>query len=279
MARPGKRPKRPRPLTEEQQRFVDEYVRDPNATLAYRRAYPGVGYATAGANGHKLLKNPQIQGEIAAARAAQQRRIRVDADRVVREIARVGFADVLDLFDADGCLLPLRDVPIGTRRAVASVKVRQERVKWTTAGETTVTRAERVVEVKLADKLTALEKLGKHLGLFRELPPLEAVLALLPDAVRESVRRELAAALPPAGGAGGDRPDRSGGGPGGGGPDDGAAQGGPGGGVPGAGPGAGPVAAGGAGQPVPAADPPVLPPGGEVAGGGGPDAGPLFDDP
>ncbi len=49
-------------LTEKQKKFVEEYVRDLNATRAYKAAYPNVKKdASARANGSKLLAKTNIQ--------------------------------------------------------------------------------------------------------------------------------------------------------------------------------------------------------------------------
>ncbi len=50
------------PLTAKQQRFVDEYPVDWNATEAAKRA--GYSSKTAGQQGHRLLKNVEIQKAI-----------------------------------------------------------------------------------------------------------------------------------------------------------------------------------------------------------------------
>ncbi len=55
-------------MTGRQQRFVELYVADPNATKAYREAY-GVSQAAAEASASRLLGNVKIQEAIAAARA------------------------------------------------------------------------------------------------------------------------------------------------------------------------------------------------------------------
>jgi len=51
-------------LTTKHQIFVDEYLKCYNATQAYLLAYPRVTRATAGANGHELLKNTEIKEAI-----------------------------------------------------------------------------------------------------------------------------------------------------------------------------------------------------------------------
>jgi phage terminase small subunit len=142
-----------------QKRFVDEYLIDLNATAAAQRA----GYSDPNW-GRALLTKPNVADKIAERQRDRQIRTEVTQDRVVLELARLGFSDVRKLFDADGNLLPMNAWPEDTAPAVSSVKVRQE---WTTDEDGNKVK-ETVKEVRLWDKNSALEKIGKHLGLFVE---------------------------------------------------------------------------------------------------------------
>lgn len=174
----------PDDLTPGQARFAAEYLVDLNGAAAYRRAFPRVTAGTAASEAHRLLRNPKVAAVVRAEQRERARRLRVSADRVVRELARVAFADVGELFapatDGPPRLRPLRDVPPDVRRAVAGVSVRRE------------PGGAEVVAVRLADKLRALELLARFLGLTAApVPPLDAVLNLLPAADREAVRAAL----------------------------------------------------------------------------------------
>ncbi|WP_440111752.1 terminase small subunit [Acidovorax sp. BL-A-41-H1] len=89
-------------LTPKQQRFVDEYMVDLNATQAAIRA--GYSRHTAGEQGCQLLAKLNIQAAISIARKAQQERTGITADRVLTEIALVAFADARELVEVrKGC--------------------------------------------------------------------------------------------------------------------------------------------------------------------------------
>ena len=89
-------------LNPKQQRFVDEYLVDLNATQAAIRA--GYSADTAGQIGHELLKKPEIQHGLAEARKRQQERTGITADRVIAEIALMAFADARELVEVKkGC--------------------------------------------------------------------------------------------------------------------------------------------------------------------------------
>lgn len=89
-------------LTAKQQRFVDEYMIDLNATQAAIRA--GYSLDTAGAIGYENLKKPEIQVAIAEARRAQQERTNITADRWLQEVALIALADARELVEVTkGC--------------------------------------------------------------------------------------------------------------------------------------------------------------------------------
>lgn len=108
---------------------------------------------TANEQAARLLANVSIQNRIAQLQAEQSRRTGVSADRVVRELAKVAFVNAGDLIDARTASLKSDAAP-DDLAAVQSVKVK-------TFGEDGLEQ-----EVKLADKLKALDLLGRHLGMF-----------------------------------------------------------------------------------------------------------------
>ena len=174
--------------TEAQRRFVDEYLTDLNGTRAYRVAYPGASYAAARTNAGRLLALPAVAREVRAGRAAQRRRTRVTADRVLQELAAVAFSDIGDLFDHTGRPVPVHRLDPITRRAIAAVSIGR------VDGPAGVV-SERF-HVRFWDKLRALELLARYVGLDRPPPPLTAVLDALPEHVRVEVVAALSA--PPA---------------------------------------------------------------------------------
>lgn len=93
MAKKGK-------LTEKQQRFVDEYLIDLNATQAAIRA--GYSVKTADAIGCENLTKPNIQQAIAEHMAERSRRTGVNQDRVVLELAKIAFVRMTDVVDSNG---------------------------------------------------------------------------------------------------------------------------------------------------------------------------------
>jgi len=143
-------------MTEKQKRFCEEYLVDLNATQAAIRA----GYSPAAASdiGSENLRKPQIRARIDAALAEQSKRTGVTADRVVRELAKVAFVNAQDVVNFNSATVKSGAARDDTA-AISSVKVKT----IPTADGDGVER-----EIKMADKIKALELLGRRLGLFTD---------------------------------------------------------------------------------------------------------------
>ncbi|HOW49043.1 MAG TPA: terminase small subunit [Rubrivivax sp.] len=74
-------------MTPKQQRFVDEYLVDLNATAAARRA--GYSERTAEQQGPRLLGNVGVRAAIAERAARISAKLELTAEKVLRDIARV----------------------------------------------------------------------------------------------------------------------------------------------------------------------------------------------
>ena len=182
------------PLTPAEERFVELYLVSLRAAQAYREAFPATSAAASYANASRLMRKPKVRAAIRAARRAQARRTAVRADAVLRELARVAFADILDVYNArTERLRHPRHVPFDARKAIASMKVLRTRRDVTRNGKTITTITEEVIAIRLWDKLEALAKLARHLGLDTEVPPLEVLFEVLPSALAASLREALAA--------------------------------------------------------------------------------------
>lgn len=142
-----------RGMNDKERRFCEEYMIDMNARAAAARA--GYAHSTAlSASGWLRAQSdrykPEMAGYIRELEAERSRRTGVSADRVLQEYARIAFANIADL----GELIELRDdARYDDAAAVAGVKI-----KKTSSGTD--------CEIRLYDKMKALEMLGKHAGLF-----------------------------------------------------------------------------------------------------------------
>lgn len=140
-----------RPLTLKQQRFVEEYLVDLNATQAARRA--GFSAQNAGKIGSELLGKTGIQNAIREAKAALAARVNVRQEDVIATLAAIAFADIHDYVDCSQepwRLRPLNSLTSAQRQALAYAQQRP-------SGFT----------VRLRDKVRALDLLAQHLGMVK----------------------------------------------------------------------------------------------------------------
>lgn len=139
-------------MTKKQKRFVEEYLIDLNATQAAIRA--GYSPHTAKDIGCENLAKPNIAAAISQAMAERSRRTGINQDRVLQELARIGFAKITDIVDPETAKIR-PDASDDDLACIQSIKIKPNEFG-----------TER--EVKLYDKKSALVDLGKHLGLFKD---------------------------------------------------------------------------------------------------------------
>ena len=141
-------------LTPKQQRFIEEYLTDLNATQAAIRA--GYSVKTADVQGPRLLGNVGVQQAITKAQERRAKRTEVNQDRVILELARLGFSKMDDYTEwgPDGVTLKASDeLSEDAVRAIVEVS------------ETVTAQGGRTIRFKLHEKKGALDTLAKHLGL------------------------------------------------------------------------------------------------------------------
>lgn len=135
-------------LTEKQKRFVAEYLVDLNATAAAKRA----GYKDPNI-GRQLITKNNVSAEIAKKREKLQSKLEITQETVLQELAAIAFANGTDFVTVTGAGLldvkPTSQVSKEKLPAIAGIKYGQNGI-----------------EIKLHDKVRALELLGKHLGVF-----------------------------------------------------------------------------------------------------------------
>ena len=147
-----------RGLTPKQATFVDEYLKDLNATQAAIRA--GYSKKTAEWIGPQLLTKNHVAEAVASRMRAREKRTEITQDRVLQEYARLAFIDPAKLFDESGRPLPIQQMDEDTRRAIIGVDV-------ATVGNDQMGIGE-VLKLRLADKRAALDSVARHLGMFND---------------------------------------------------------------------------------------------------------------
>ena len=148
-------------LTNKQKAFVKEYLVDLNATQAAIRAK--YSKKTAGAIGEENLKKPDIAKAIQAEMDKRGKRTEITADKVLQELAKLGFADIRNVFNEHGQLLPIHMLPAEVAASISSIEVVTTRIPGSDPVE-----VEHTSKIKFWDKRGSLELLGKHLKLFTD---------------------------------------------------------------------------------------------------------------
>ena len=151
-------------LTPKQMRFVDEWLIDFNGKQAAIRA--GYSAKTAEATAARLLRNVKVQAEISRRQKDLQRRTEISQDRVVKELARVAFADVADYVQVETRIINRGDIEVPLELAVH--KETAELSADQRAAIASIKQGANGVEIKLHDKIKALELLGRHIGMFND---------------------------------------------------------------------------------------------------------------
>lgn len=182
-------------LNDRQRAFVDAYLIDPNATKAAEAA--GYSKKTANEQGARLLANVSVANEIQRRQSERAEQAKLTADEVLREIDTLASSDIGALFDLDADalrMLPMREWPAEARKAVASVKVKVYPIDKPEIDDEDLADLEnmaanltnpllrrfvdlmrdvrwdqyQLVEIKLWDKNSALDKAAKHRGMFTD---------------------------------------------------------------------------------------------------------------
>jgi phage terminase small subunit len=130
----------------------------------------GYSEKSAASQGSRLLKNRKVADRIQGLRRQIQERHAVTVERILQELARVGFVDISEAFDDDGNLLPLKQMPEDVRRAVSAIdfeEIFELQPKEQGRGMTKV-HVGNMHKLKFNGKIEALKLLGQHLEMFTE---------------------------------------------------------------------------------------------------------------
>lgn len=149
-------------LTPKERLFVSEWLIDKNATRAYRAAgYKAKNDNVAAVRSHHLLRDSKIAVVVQRELACHAVRLEISADKVLREYARIAFADARDLYREDGSLKQPHEWDDDVAATIGEVEVEEE---FSGRGDkrelSGYTR-----KIHRWDKLRALDKLTKHLGI------------------------------------------------------------------------------------------------------------------
>lgn len=152
-------------MTARQERFVAEYLVDLNAARAAVRAGYSEKYAAQG--GYSVLRHPEVQREIKRRREELQSRLEITQEMVLSELAKIAFASLTDFLSYRGERKKTGELggkPVYDRTMTVETLPSAE-VDGAAIQEISVGR-DGAFKFKLYDKQAALEKIGRHLGMF-----------------------------------------------------------------------------------------------------------------
>lgn len=165
-------------LTDKQRLFCVLYVKCFNATKAYQKAYQ-CDYATAAANGTRLLGNARIKNEIFTLKQNRLNREMLDESDIFQKYMDIAFADITDYVEFGRETVPVMGAfgPVEVKddkgkktklmQEVNVVRFREsETVDGTLIAE--VKQGKDGASIKLPDKMKALDWLSKHMDMATE---------------------------------------------------------------------------------------------------------------
>jgi phage terminase small subunit len=155
---------KPDTLRPKQQRFIEEYLIDFNATQAAIRA--GYSKDTAKVIGCENLTKPAIQAALSEEKAKLRARVEVTQEDVANELRKIGFQDIRDAVQWGSSLeITGDDGEVAVHNGVSLINS-DEITADTAAAIAEVSQTKDGVKIKMHDKRAALVDLGKHLGMF-----------------------------------------------------------------------------------------------------------------
>lgn len=148
-------------LTDKQQKFAQEYLKDFNATQAYIRA--GYSQKAARVSASNLLANPNIQAYLSSHISRAENRSVASLEKTLNELAYVAYSRATDVYSFNNQGLEFKDSKELPDEVVAAIEAVTfvETVNETDFGTTTTTKK----SVKQHNKMSALNLLSKYFGL------------------------------------------------------------------------------------------------------------------
>lgn len=151
-------------LNDKQQQFCLFYVKSFNATKAYQKAYK-CSYETAMVNGHKLLRNTKIKNKILELKQSKLNREFLSEEDIFQKYMDIAFADMTDYLEWQTSEVELEP---GIVRKVSKVTFKDSsQIDGTLVSEVRVGKSGDA-EIKLADRMKALNWLAEHMDMATE---------------------------------------------------------------------------------------------------------------
>ncbi|OCX50677.1 hypothetical protein BEL04_23210, partial [Mucilaginibacter sp. PPCGB 2223] len=142
-------------LTHQQQRFCDEYLTHFNAFKAAINS----GYSENTSRKGALLHVPKIQHYLKEAMNRRSRRLEITHDMILRELSKIAFSNMGNYYDEYACLKRMNELTVDEKAAIASYDI-------TEIQDGEGYRVGMQSKIKLHNKMSALDKIARHLGFY-----------------------------------------------------------------------------------------------------------------
>jgi phage terminase small subunit len=164
-------------LNDKQRVYVAEYLRKLNGTAAAEAA--GFSKKSAEDRSKDLQRNPKVRAAIEHGLAEREQECKDKAVEAMEHAYCLATVDIGDLYDAEGNLLPLHQMPKAARVAIASIEVEFETKIQSSRNEQgqiveTFFRVPKAAKIRLHDKRASAELLMKYAGKLKERVELDA---------------------------------------------------------------------------------------------------------
>ncbi len=150
-------------MTEQRKRFADKYFETLNGTQS--AIYAGFSEDAARSYASQLLDDVEVQEYLQKLRVEYQLKTGVTKERLIEEYKKIAFFDIREIYDIDGGLINVKQLDDNSAGAIAGIKSTEA---WDIDdnGDKVIIGTNK--EVKIFDKIRALQDLGKHLGIFEK---------------------------------------------------------------------------------------------------------------
>lgn len=149
-------------LTVKQESYCQNYIVCGNQSAAYRIAFDAeaMNANTVAVEACRLHSDPNITLRIKELRKEAYERNKVTIDEIIQSLAGMIRFDIADLYDDDGKLLPLKQIPLEARQMINQLDI--DELYDYIDGDRMLKGFSK--KIRTYNKLDAVEKLMKHLG-------------------------------------------------------------------------------------------------------------------
>jgi phage terminase small subunit len=117
-------------------------------------AQAAAGLSENAGNAITIRDRPEVTARIEELKMIVAKRAEISGERILAELARIGFSDITNVVNIEAGKVQIVD----TKGLSPDIKAAISEIRQTRDG----------LSVKFHDKVTALERLGAHIGLFKE---------------------------------------------------------------------------------------------------------------